>query len=114
MCPEYGEENYSRAEKTLARHLVKVLSTGHHFPRLPMTTATRPPTHSFTMLLARYISGSVNTDQFNALCDLIEEAEATPAERLAFARYYLDATGEDQPTLPKLQEWSEIMEAARA
>ena len=79
-----------------------------------MTTATRPPAHSFTVLLARYISGGVESEQLDALCDLIETAEASASERLAFARYYLDTMGDEETALPQLQEWTDLMVAARA
>lgn len=79
-----------------------------------MITTTRPAAHSFALLLARYIAGSVEPEQLDDLCDLVEAADATPAERLAFARYYLDAMGEEAAALPKATEWNEIVGAARA
>ena len=81
------------------------------FPRVAMTT-THAPAHSFTHLLARYISGSVEAEQLDALCDLMETTEATPAERLAFARFFLDA--KDDAVLPQAREFVEIAGAARA
>ncbi|MEM1054685.1 MAG: hypothetical protein AAGI52_04095 [Bacteroidota bacterium] len=77
-----------------------------------MTTTTRPPAHSFTYLLARYIAGAVEPDQLDALCDLMETSNATGDERLAFARYFLDA--KDEVTMPKAREFAEIAGAARA
>ena len=77
-----------------------------------MTTTVRPPAHSFTHLLARYIAGGVELDEMDAFCDLMESAAATPAERLAFARFFLDAKGE--AALPHTREFVEIVGAARA
>ena len=75
-------------------------------------TTTRPPAHSFTHLLARYIAGSVEPEQLDAICDLMETASATPAERLAFALYFLYA--KDEATVPQAREFVEISGAARA
>lgn len=79
-----------------------------------MTATTRPPAHSFSMLLARYIAGNVDPEALDALCDLVEAADATPAERLAFARFYLDAMEDGAAALPQAEEWTEIVGAARA
>ena len=96
----------------LARLLVKDVST-RLFPREPMTTTQTSP-HSFSLLLASYIAGRVESDELGALCDLVEATDATPAERLAFASYYLDSKKEEAAGIPKLSEWAEILSAARA
>ena len=77
-----------------------------------MTTTIHAPAHSFTHLLARYIAGGVELDEMDALCDLMEDAAATPAERLAFASFFLDAKTEAD--LPQTREFVEIVGAARA
>ena len=75
-------------------------------------TTTHAPAHSFTHLLARYISGAVDPEQMDALCDMMEASGATAAERLAFARFFLDA--KDEASLPQTREFVEIVGAARA
>jgi len=79
-----------------------------------MTTSTHTQPHAFTLLLAQYIAGDVAEEQITSLCDLVETAEASAAERLAFARFYLDAMNDEPAALPKADEWSEIATAARA
>ena len=98
----------------LARRLVKGLSMRPHLPSAAMTTTTQTQPHAFTILLAQYISGDVDEQQITSLCDLVESADATASERLAFARFYLDAKRENRGTLPQADEWSEIASAARA
>ena len=112
MCPCRREWGVGRGFRCLARLLVKRLST-RLFPRAPMTT-TQTSAHSFSLLLASYIAGNVDSEELDALCDLVEEADATPAERLAFARYFLDSKGEETAAMPKLAECTEILQAARA
>jgi hypothetical protein len=75
-------------------------------------TTIHAPAHSFTHLLARYISGAADPTEIEALCDVMEASGATAAERLAFARFFLDARGE--ATLPQTREFVEIVGAARA
>ena len=77
-----------------------------------MTALSHATAHPFTHLLGRYIAGSVDAEQLDALCDLMEESEASPAERLAFARFFLDA--KDDVTMPQVREFVEITGAARA
>ena len=75
-------------------------------------TVSYAPAHSFTHLLTRYISGGVAPDEFEALCDAMEDACATPSERLAFARFFLDSGGE--VGVPQAREFVDIVGAARA
>lgn len=79
-----------------------------------MTTATRP--NALTVLLAGYISGTVDDDAMARFDDLFEETPATAEERLAFARFYLDmvAAGETAEAFPTLSEVTGILNAARA
>jgi hypothetical protein len=82
-----------------------------------MTTATTPARpHAFAALLDRYVSGTVADAAFAAVCDLTEEADATAAERLAFARFYLDvlASGEADVPLPLPEELADVLQIARA
>ena len=103
-----------------ARHgtaLVKGRSTHPAPGRRPMTTASaaaRP--HAFALLLDRYVSESLGDAAFSAVCDLTDDADATPAERLAFARFYLDvlAAGETDIALPKADEIADVLRIARA
>lgn len=77
-----------------------------------MTTHSHATAHPFTHLLGCYISGSVDAEQLDALCNLMEDSDATPAERLAFARFFLDA--KNDVTMPHAREFVEITGAARA
>ena len=77
------------------------------------TTAARP--HAFALLLDRYVSESLGDAAFSAVCDLTEDADLTPAERLAFARFYLDAIASgDDVALPKAEEIADVLLIARA
>lgn len=107
---ENGPGKVSGAPESIGTALGEGMINPH--PSGAMTTTTRPPAHSFTHLLARYISGSVDPEQLDALCDLMETSGATPAERLAFASYFLDA--KEEANMPQSPEFVEIVGAARA
>ncbi len=79
-----------------------------------VTTAARP--HAFVQLLDRYVASTVSDAAFAAVCDFPEEADATPSERLAFARFYLDvlASGEPEMALPQPEEIMDVLQIARA
>ena len=79
-----------------------------------VTTAARP--HALALLLDRYVSATVSDAAFAAVCEFPEEANATPAERLAFARFYLDvlASGEPETPLPQPHEIADVLQIARA
>lgn len=80
-----------------------------------MTTATTSP-NPFVSLLAGYLNGTVDDDAMSRFDDLFEDASATAEERLAFARFYLDAvaTGETAEALPAAVEVGGILAVARA
>lgn len=79
----------------------------------PVTASARP--HAFALLLGRYVSDSVGDAAFSAVCDLTDEADLTPAERLAFARFYLDAIAADSDVpLPRADEIADVLQVARA
>ena len=73
-------------------------------------------THALSILLARYVAGEIADAQMAAVSDLFEDTDATPAERLAFARFYLDAmaAGEGEHAVPKPAEVEGVLHAARA
>ena len=90
---------------------------------------SRPHTHAMTAtatyttarsayadLLAGYIVGAVGDDAIARFDDLFEETGATVPERMAFARFYLDAVdaGEEADALPTPAEVPGILDAARA
>lgn len=78
------------------------------------TTAARP--HAFALLLDRYVSETLPDAAFAAVCDLTDATDATPAERLAFARFYLDVlnSGETDIALPRAEEIADVLQIARA
>ena len=81
-----------------------------------MTTATTPARpHAFALLLDRYVCESVGEAAFSAVCDMTEDAGLTASERLAFARFYLDAlaAGDDVP-MPQADEIADVLLIARA
>ena len=78
-----------------------------------LNASARP--HAFALLLGRYVSDSLGDAAFSAVCDLTDDADLTAAERLAFARFYLDAVaaGADVP-LPQASEIADVLQVARA
>ena len=82
-----------------------------------MTTAApaqRLP--ALALLMARYVAGQIAEAQFHAVSDLLDEADVSPDERAAFARFYLDAlaAGEDAAALPRADELADLLALARA
>ena len=78
------------------------------------TAVSRP--NALVTLLDRYVAETLSDAAFAAVCDFPEEANATPAERLAFARFYLDivAAGEPDVKLPRPEEIADVLMIARA
>ena len=81
-----------------------------------MTTApTSARPHAFAFLLDRYVCESVGEAAFSAVCDMTEDAGLTASERLAFARFYLDAlAGGDDVPMPRADEIADVLLIARA
>ncbi|WP_412069394.1 hypothetical protein [Rubrivirga sp. IMCC43871] len=81
-----------------------------------MTHAVTTPPSAFTALLAAYVTGAVGDAVMAGFDDLFAEADASAAERLAFARFYLDAleAGEDADAFPTALEVPGILNVVRA
>ncbi len=81
-----------------------------------MTTDTLTASHGLTSLLAGYITGTVDDSVMTRFDDLFEDANASAQERLAFARFYLDALATDDVSeaLPAPGEASGILGLVRA
>lgn len=82
---------------------------------MAQATATFRP-NALVTLLDRYVAASLSDAAFAAVCDFPDEADATAAERLAFARFYLDvvAAGEPDIALPRAEEIADVLMIARA
>ncbi len=80
----------------------------------PAPLTARP--HAFESLLTRYVVGDVGDAAMSAVCDLLEDTPATPSERLAFARFFLDAmaTDDDLVPMPRPEEIADVLQIARA
>ena len=81
---------------------------------MPVTVTARPT--AYTALLAGYLTGSVDDVAMRRLDDVFEDAPASAQERLAFARFYLDAlsAGEADDAIPAPSEVAGILDVARA
>ena len=81
-----------------------------------MTHAVTAHPSVFTALLAAYVTGAVGDAAMAGFDDLFVETDASAAERLAFARFYLDAldAGEDADAFPTAMEVPGILNAVRA
>lgn len=56
-----------------------------------MPTLTTTPDHALGQLLSRYLAGDLTASALDAVTEMFEDTDASAAERLAFARFYLDA-----------------------
>ena len=82
---------------------------------IPSAPAAQQRAHALSVLLAGYIAGDDASDRFFDAADQLEEADASAAERAAFARFYLDAMSDDGDVkLPQADELSDLLNAARA
>ena len=81
---------------------------------MPQVTTARPI--ALTSLLTGYVSGDVSDDAMARFDDLFEDTSASAQERLAFARFYLDAlaTGDVAEALPDPAEVGGILSAIQA
>lgn len=93
--------------------LVKDRST---FPDVAMPTLSRPAPHALSVLLTRFVAGEIAESALTTVCDLLEETPASAEERIAFARFYLDAlsTGDSEHALPRAEELADVIQIARA
>ena len=78
------------------------------------TLTSRP--HALSALLAQHIAGDLQDGTLSAMTELFEDTDASTAERLAFARFYLDlsAGGETAEALPQSDELADVLTIARA
>lgn len=81
-----------------------------------MTTVTRPTANPYADLLACYVTGQIAEQTLDTICTAIDDLSATADERLAFARFYLDALacGEAEYALPRAEELADVLQIARA
>lgn len=79
------------------------------------TTATARP-HALSALLAQHIAGNLEDGALSSMTELFEDTNASAAERVAFARFYLDLknAGETLEALPKSDELADVLDIARA
>ncbi len=81
-----------------------------------MTQVTTARPSALTALLVGYVSGDVSETAMARFDDLFEDVSASAQERLAFARFYLDAlaSGDASQALPDVSEVSGILSAIQA
>ena len=81
---------------------------------MPQTTTARPT--ALTALLAGYVAGDVSGDAMDRFDDLFEDTPASAYDRIAFARFYLDAlaAGDYAEALPIPSEVGGILTAIEA
>lgn len=81
-----------------------------------MPTVLRTASNPFSVLLTRFVAGDIAESALTTVCDLLEETPVSAEERLAFARFYLDAlsTGDDEHALPRAEEIADVIQIARA
>lgn len=106
-----------RAQRILLADGTSLVKDGRTPPSSsPMTTALRPAPNAYAVLLARYVAGEIAESALDAVCSAIDDTEATSDERLAFARFYLDAlaAGESDLALPRADEVADVLQIARA
>ena len=80
------------------------------------TTATSARPHALSALLAQHIAGNLADGALSSMTELFEDTNASAAERVAFARFYLDlkTAGETPEALPKADELADVLAIARA
>lgn len=81
-----------------------------------MTPATLASGNAYATLLARYVAGDIAEQTLDTFCSTMDEADLTAAERLAMARFYLDAlaAGDTEHALPRPEEIADVLQIARA
>lgn len=73
-----------------------------------------PVTPALPLLFARYVAGQIAQAQWDQFADAFDEADASADERIAFARFYLEATVDgEEIKLPKPNEVEELLGAMR-
>lgn len=81
-----------------------------------MPTLSRTAPNDLSVLLTRFVAGEIAESALTTVCDLLEETPVSAEERLAFARFYLDAhsCGESEHALPRAEEIADVIQIARA
>ena len=79
-----------------------------------MRPATPPAPHAAVLLFARFLGGVVPANRLCGVTDLLDDSDASADERLAFTRFFLDATTDDSVRLPESDELAELLAIARA
>lgn len=80
------------------------------------TTATHSASNAYATLLARYVAGDIADEAMDTFCSAMDDADLSGSERLAMARFYLDAVaaGETEHILPRAEEMADVLQIARA
>lgn len=80
---------------------------------MPSVLALSSPP-ALTLLFARYVAGQIAQAQWDQLAAALDAAEASPEERAALARFYLDATAAGaEVKLPQPGELQDVLALAR-
>ena len=79
-----------------------------------MTTLTTQD-HALGQLLSRYLAGDLTASALDAVTELFEDTDASAQERLAFARFYLDALdAQEGHALPRTEDVADVLAMSRA
>lgn len=66
------------------------------------------------LLFARFVVGVLPATRLCGVTDLMDDVDISADERLAFARFFLEASAEDDVLLPDPAEMAELLAIARA
>ena len=71
--------------------------------------------HALGQLLSRYLAGELTASALDAVTELFEDTDASAVERLAFARFYLDALdSRESHALPRAEDVADVLSLSRA
>lgn len=79
-------------------------------PAAASASATSPT----ALLFARFVGGALPATRLCGVTDLMDDVELSSDERLAFARFFLEASAEDDVRLPDAAEMADLLAIARA
>lgn len=80
-----------------------------------MTTLSTTQDHALGQLLSRYLAGDLTASALDAVTELFEDTDASATERIAFARFYLDALdARETHALPCAEDVADVLSMSRA
>jgi hypothetical protein len=79
----------------------------------PASASSHAP-HAAALLFARFVGGALPATRLCGVTDLLDDTNASADERLAFSRFFLEASAEDDVRLPDAAEMADLLAIARA